>query len=543
MKHLFKSLPASLMAPDFQQYAQSLCEDINAFLASKGKDPDRVVCLVDFMRKKELALEYIFLAGDQGLTPIGIDNFIEDDWLAGYWAWIEDGGSNGILKNLDLDAPQRTLVLLDLIQSGVSGVYRSMGLKRCPESFEITVSFCRHMMSAATKDEVDDAVGNGVYYARMAVACLGKFLQTRHYREGHRVQSYEPDDVLLIVGKHQELFEREFFSQQQDVYLKDHPKLDGLYLEDEPERQGLNMVETLEELYKRVIADDSDLYGRLSKVRLAGQMLQPVIGSLLYDTLREGHAENVWRVALGRCTLLASYFPTRQVSAQYISASIALMLVRGVEADTGLDLPDQKMLLGVEQSLAKRWIEYSDSDREAIMAVLSTIACGSKLPLLAPSPELKASLDRFDILLNKDESSEVREAELQAFVAQDLAGPKRRLLWPTLIAHSRGITYDNVLQPLQPFLAVAWHWGQTFHYMGSSTQLYGEKIIGHDGWKRILANDPAMTAQALTLAREEQMLDLHYAASLSVTGEVLRKLKFELPAGLADHAISVDLGL
>ncbi|WP_244657956.1 hypothetical protein ACOK4R_36175 (plasmid) [Pseudomonas fluorescens] len=544
MQNLFRNLPNEWMAPGLRKHADLLCEHINLFLTSMGKNPDRTICLVDFMKKKELAREYCEIAGEKGWPVFDIDHFIADDWLAGYWAWIEDGGTNAMLRAVEMDAPRRTVVLRDLINLGVGGIYRSMGLLRSREAFQYTVGFCRHLFSAATKDDIEDAIGQGNPVGRMAVVSLSKYLQTKQFKADRPILNYNLESISVLVGSDEVLFSREFFNAKEDVYRRMDAGLAKIQYPDKDLRGGLNLVERLSEEYRVVTAADSDAYGRLARPRQTGKCLHPVIMPRLYECVETGNIDDLWRITLGRCSLITPYFPTKgQPTDDYVKAALSLMVIRDVEATMGIQYPRQEMLNALDEKLAGLWGGYESDERETIMAVLCTIGYGANIDVYKPTTGLGRALVMFDILVDTDAQVDVREQALKSFAQSHLRADYRLQLWPVLIANAKAVSHDPLLRSLQPHLALAWHWGQSFHYAGNRTQLYGPMIIKHDGWKNSLAKDAGMTAKALTLANGEKMLDPKFAASLEVSGEVLRMLDFKLPPGLSDRAMAIDLGL
>ena len=532
------------MAPALRQHADQLCEHINLFLVSRGKNPDRTECLVSFMKKKDLAREYCEVAGEMGWPAFDVDHFIEDDWLAGYWAWIEDGGSNAMLKALEMDIPRRTVVLRDLINQGIGGIFRSMGLVRSPETFQYVVSFCKHLFSTATRDDIENAIGNGNASGRMAVVSLSKYLQTKQFKADYPIENYDLETVSVLAGCDDVLFGPEFFSKKEDVYLRRNPVLAKIQYPDEDLRGGLNLIDRLDTEYRYVTAGDSDAYGRLVRPRQAGKFLHPVIMPRLYECVSTGNVDSLWRIALGRCSLFTPYFPTKRQSAdEYVKAALSLMVLRDVEKTMGINFPRQDTLSNVDKKLARLWKGYGDNDRQAIMAILCTVGFAAHVEVYQPTPELRKGLEVFARLIDTGLDGFEREKALAVFVDNHLNSDYRQQLWPTLIAYAKSISRDPFLQSLQPYLAVAWHWGQSFHYAGNSTQLYGPSIIQHDGWKNNLAKHSHLTVKALTLAHQEKLLDTDFSGSLSVTGEVLRMLDFKLPAGISDRAMASDLGL
>ncbi|AXH59989.1 hypothetical protein PLA107_032705 (plasmid) [Pseudomonas amygdali pv. lachrymans str. M301315] len=554
------------MNNDLRQHAEALCSHINHFLASRGKNPDRTGCLVDFIKRTELASEYCEVAGEMGWPALDIDHFIADDWLGGYWAWIQDGGSIAKLKALDMDAPRRTVVLRDLINLGVGGIYRSMGLLRSPDAFKYTVGFCKHLFSTATKGDIEDAF-TGNSSGRMAVISLSKYLQTKQFKPDQDLLYYDLEAVSVLAGCDDQLFHPRLFSAKQDVYRRDNPHDDvQLHLgatscheeicrqydqalaetgsTDENTRNRFNLIDRLDSEYKMLTAADSDAYGRLARPKQAASCLHPVIMPRLYECVENGDIDSLWRIALGRCTLFSSYFPTKRRPAdEYVKAALALMIVRDVESTMGISFPRQDTLNAVDAELAKRWEGYSADDRKTLMAVLCTIGYSANIAVYRPSSDIKRGLQVFETALNAELDSSARQQALEVFITQHLQADYRQQLWPALIANAKALSLDPLLGPLQPHLALAWHWGQTFHYAGDRNELYGPTIIAHDGWKRSLAKDPHMTAHALTLAHQEHMLDPKLSASLEVSGAVLRLLDFKLPAGISDRAMATDLGL
>lgn len=566
MQNLFRSLPNEWMSHDLRQHAEALCSHINHFLVSRGKNPDRTACLVDFIKKTELASEYCDVAGEMGWPALDIDHFIADDWLGGYWGWIQDGGSIAKLKALDMDSPRRTVVLRDLINQGIGGIYRSMGLLRSPEAFGFTVSFCRHLFSTATKADIEDAF-TGNSSGRMAVISLSKYLQTKQFKPDQDLLYYDVKSVSVLAGRDDELFHPRLFSVKQDVYRRDNPHdevrlyfgsissndeirsqydqaLQGDEFADENQRSRFDLIDLLDNEYKMLTAADRDAYGRMARPRQAASCLHPVIMPRLYECVENGNIESLWRIALGRCSLFSGYFPTkRKPTDEYVKAALALMVVRDVESTMGVSFPHQETLIAVDAELADRWEGYSAEDRQTLMAVLCTIGYSTSIEVYRPSSDIKNGLQAFETAMNAGLDCSVREQALEDFIGRHLQAHYRQQLWPALIANAKVLSLDPLLRPLQPNLALAWHWGQSFHYAGDRDELYGPTIIAHDGWKRSLAQDQHMTAHALTLAHEENMLDPKFSSSLEVSGAVLRLLDFKLPAGISDRAMATDLGL
>lgn len=566
MHNLFRSLPNEWMSHELRQHAEALCLHINHFLISRGKNPDRTACLVDFLKKTELASEYCDIAGEMGWPVLDIDHFIADDWLGGYWAWVQDGGTIAKLKALDMDAPRRTVVLRDLINLGVGGIYRSMGLLRSPEAFRFTVSFCRHLFSTATKADIEDAF-TGNSSGRMAVISLSKYLQTKQFKPDQDLLYYDLKAVSVLAGCDDELFHPRLFSAKQDVYRRDNPHddvqfhlgalsgheeirsqydqaLSGEESDNENQRDRFDLIDRLDNEYKGLTASDSDAYGRMARPRQAASCLHPVIMPRLYECIENGNIESLWRIALGRCSLFSSYFPTKRKPVdEYMKAALALMVVRDVESTMGVLFPRQETLNAVDAELAERWESYSAEDRQTLMAVFCTIGYATHIEVYRPSSDIKSGLQAFETAMNAELDCSVRQRALEDFIGQHLRADYRQQLWPALIANAKALSLDPLLRPLQPHLALAWHWGQTFHYAGDRNELYGPMIIAHDGWKRSLAKDPHMTAHALTLAHQENMLDPKLSDSLEVSGSVLRLLDFKLPAGISDRAMATDLGL
>lgn len=525
MENVFNSISRELMSPDLRAHADRLCHDINTFLVSKGRNPEKITCLVQFVKQKDLAREYIDLVGETGLTPFNIDGYIEDEWIAGYWGWVQDGGTNRMLEEVGVDAPTTEFAVRDLLHRGIAFIHKRMGLVRTPETFEMAIALSRHLMRQVGNQQLGDALDNEVHYARLSAIELAHYLGTHQYKRLRGFGKLTPIEVELIVGMDEELI------------CPEDQAIDG-------SKEGVlhfGHLDRLKTLYGDATTLDSDQFGRMGRVRRIGEMLQPVLGTHLYGLIGEGRLSEAWSVTFVRCKQICSYIPASKVLKNLVCHGLSLMLITSIEEDLGLALLSQDQRNTVSAELSEGWASLPEQALAVASAIFATVTRYAELRsncLGLPMGELGDYF--YKIRFGK---ADCDLAPLTSSFFKGLKSNRRRLLWPLLVANADLVTSVPDLKPLQPYLAVAWHWALTFEGENGSTRLYREKILAHHGWKASLARDESATAKALILAHGESMIDRQFAESLSITQKVLKQLPFQIPQTVIERAINSDLGL